>query len=516
MSDQISNNKRIAKNTMMLYIRMLLSIVVSLYTSRVVLDVLGVEDYGIYGLVGGVVAMFSFLNASMAGATSRFLTFELGRGDEIRVRDTFSSALIIHIGIALVVFVLAETLGMWFLCNKLVIPEGRMVAAHWVYQCSIISTMLSITQVPYNASIIAHERMGVYAYIEILNVTLKLLIVYLLTIGHFDKLKMYAVLVLSVSVIVMMVYRIYCMRNFHESHFRFVWKREILKPMLSFTGWDFYGNMCVTARQQGMNFLINNFFSVVANASSSIATTVNGIVSSFASNIITAFRPRIIKSYSQQNWEEMQSMINNAIKFSSLFLIMLAIPILFETSFLIDLWLGQVPEYVVAFIRLILITNCVSMTNNVIIIGIHATGKIKRISFLTGTMYLLSIPVSFIFLKLGYAAESVYIISLMSSVFIVSLNLWILKKQVCGIRILPILRVIAISILIALFSGILIYFVYIGMEAGFRRLVVITLWCIVLISLFTYLFALDKNQRKYVTHFLLSKLYLKNGRKINS
>lgn len=507
MSEQISNNKRIAKNTLMLYIRMLLSMVVSLYTSRVVLEVLGVEDYGIYGVVGGVVAMFSFLNASMAGATSRFLTFEMGRGDEQRLRDTFSSALIIHIGIALVVFVLAETVGLWFLNNKLVIPDGRMHAAHWVYQCSVISAMLAITQVPYNALIIAHERMEVYAYIEILNVVLKLLIVYLLTVGNFDKLKLYAVLVLAVSVIVMTIYRIYCMRNFSESHFRFVWKKEIFKPMLSFTGWDFYGNICTTTRLQGTNFLINNFFGVATNAASGIATTVNGVVEGFTGSIITAFRPRIIKNFSQENWKEMQSLINNAIKFSSLLLIMVAIPVLFETSYLIDLWLGQVPEYVVLFIRLILAMNSIAVINAIIKIGIHATGNIKRLSIYTGTIYLLSLPVSYVLLKFGFNAGIVYIVNFMSNILILSLNLWILKKQVGKIRILPILRVIAISAIIALLSMSLIFFICKELNAGFYRLLAITLCDIILIPLFTYLFALNKFQRIYVNNYVLRFLH---------
>ncbi|MDY4779993.1 MAG: polysaccharide biosynthesis protein, partial [Sodaliphilus sp.] len=217
MQDTTSNNKRIAKNTIMLYIRMFISMVVGLYTSRVVLATLGVEDYGIYGVVGGVVGMMGFLNASMSGATSRFLTFELGKGDKERLAKTFSSALIVHIIIAIVVLILAETIGLWFLCNKLNIPADRMEAAHWVYQFSIFGAMLGITQVPYNASIIAHEKMDVYAYMEILNVTLKLLIVYLLTIGHFDKLKLYAVLTFAVSLIIMMIYRIYCLRHFKES-----------------------------------------------------------------------------------------------------------------------------------------------------------------------------------------------------------------------------------------------------------------------------------------------------------
>ena len=510
MSDQPTSNQRIAKNTLMLYIRMLLSIAVTLYTSRVVLEVLGVEDYGIYGVVGGVVAMFAFLNSSMSGATSRFLMYEMGKDDAFRLRDTFSSALIIHIAIALLVFVLAETIGLWFLCNKLVIPEDRMVAAHWVYQCSVISAMLGFTQVPYNASIIANERMGVYAYIEILNVSLKLLIVYLLPVFELDKLKLYAVLVLAVSVIVMMTYRIYCMRNFPESHFRFVWKKDILRPMLSFTGWDFYGNMCVTARVQGTNFLINNFFGVVANAASSIATTVNGAVSGLASNIITAFRPRIVKSYSQQNWVEMQSMLDNAVKFSTLFLITLSIPILFETSFILQLWLGEVPAYVVPFVRLTLITNCFGVINSVITIGIHSTGNIKRLSVFTGTLYLLTLPVSFLFLKLGYDAQIVYVVTLFSSILILMIDLWILKKQVNNIQILTTLKNIAIPILIGVFSVFVLFFFFTRIDIGFKRLVLLTICDVLIMSLFTYTLGLNSNQRNYVNNYMLSKLHLKS------
>ena len=275
MQDTTSNNKRIAKNTIMLYIRMFISMVVGLYTSRVVLATLGVEDYGIYGVVGGVGAMMGFLNASMSGATSRFLTFELGRGDKDRLAKTFSSALIVHIAIAIIVFILAETVGLWFLCNKLNIPEGRMEAAHWVYQFSILATMLSITQVPYNATIIAHEKMDVYAYMEILNVTLKLLIVYLLTIGDFDKLKLYAVLTFAVSLIIMMIYRIYCLRHFKESRFHWVWDKTYLTPLLSFSGWNLYGNFGGIAGNQANNFVINSFFGVVMNAAASVAFTVS-------------------------------------------------------------------------------------------------------------------------------------------------------------------------------------------------------------------------------------------------
>ena len=286
MEREQSSNRRIAKNTLALYVRMFLTMVVGLYTSRVVLATLGVEDYGVYGVVGGITSMLGFLNASMSGATSRFLTFELGRGDKKRLENTFSSAMIVHMGIAAVVLVLAETVGLWFLCHKLVIPPERMTAAHWVYQLSILSSMLAITQVPYNATIIAHENMNVYAYVEILNSVLKLLIVYLLTIGDFDKLILYAVLMLAVSVTVMMTYRIYCVRHYSESHFHWVWDKTHLKPLLSFFGWNIYGNFGSIASSQGINFVINAFLGVAVNAAVSIATTVSGIVNMFASNEI--------------------------------------------------------------------------------------------------------------------------------------------------------------------------------------------------------------------------------------
>ena len=246
MADQSANNKRIAKNTIALYFRMIVTTLVSLYTSRVVLNTLGVEDYGLYGVVGGVVIMFSFLKATMSGATSRFLTFSLGKGDQKDLDDTFSTSLIIHIGIAIVILILAETVGLWFLECKLSIPDGRMTAARWVYQFSVLSMMVTVTQVPYNASIISHERMGIYAYVELLYVVLKLLVVYLLLLGDFDRLIFYAALIFGVNLLIATIYRVYCVKRFSECHFRFVWKKEKIVPMLTFSGWDLYGNMAYT------------------------------------------------------------------------------------------------------------------------------------------------------------------------------------------------------------------------------------------------------------------------------
>ena len=330
--NQTSNNKRIAKNTMMLYIRMLLSVVVSLYTSRVVLEVLGVEDYGIYGVVGGVVAMFSFLNASMAGATSRFLTFEMGKGDAQRLRDTFSSALIIHIGIALVVFVLAETVGLWFLNNKLVIPEARMEAAHWVYQLSILGMAVSVTQVPYNAAIIAHERMEVYAYMELVNVLLKLGIVFLLKIDYFDRLVFYALLVLIVNVLVALTYRVYCVKHYEETQFSLTWDKGILKSMFGFSAWELLGHFGYTFRTQGVNVVLNMFFGVAINAVTNIATTVQNTMLAFSNNVLVAIKPQIIKRYALGKLEDMLNLMTFGIRCNLLLQLAITLPLIYCIS----------------------------------------------------------------------------------------------------------------------------------------------------------------------------------------
>ena len=423
----------------MLYIRMMLSIVVSLYTSRVVLNTLGVEDYGIYGVVGGVVSMFSFLNASMSGATSRFLTYEMGRGDMKGLRETFSSALIVHIIITVVVFILSETIGLWFLMNKLVIPEDRMFAAHVVYQLSVFSALLGITQVPYNAIIIAHEKMDIYAYIELLNVTLKLLIVFLLPILGQDKLIVYASLVLGVSILIIVIYRVYCIKNYCESHFSIIYNKSIILPMLSFSGWDLYGNMAVSWRQQGMNFLINMFFGPVLNAASSIATTVQGIVIGLSGNVTMAYRPQIIKSYACQNYEQVNNLLHMAVRFTLGLFLLVAIPVFIEIETVLKLWLGIVPKYTADFFRLIMISNVFGLVNGIIIIPIHASGRIKQLSFLTGSLFLFSLVPMYVALKFGFSPISIYWTLVIFSVLILIADFYLLKKNVSNIKIFPII-----------------------------------------------------------------------------
>lgn len=492
------SDKRIAKNAVMLYVRMFLTMIVGLYTSRVVLAVLGVEDYGTYGVVGGIVAMIGFLNASMSGATSRFLTFELGKGDEKRLADTFSSALIIHIGIALLVLILAETVGLWFLCNKLVIPEGRMPAAHWVYQLSIASAMIWITQSPYNATIIAHERMDVYAYVEILNAVLKLLIVYLLSIGNFDKLILYATLVFLVSVLIRLIYRIYCVRHFSESHLHWVWDKSILKPMLVYSGWNLYGALCLTTRQQGTNFLINIFFGVVFNAASSVATTIQGVVKGFTYSSTFAFRPPIIKAYAQGSFQEMMRLMKSAMSLCIFLSLLVSLPLYIEIEYVMDLWLVNPPVMAVEFVRLLIVSAFFALITLIFTIGIEATGYNRQMNIYTGSIFMLTIPVMYLFFKLGYGVLYSYYCILGANILIFLSNMVICKHLVSPLRLMDYMWLFLKSALVIVLSVLPAIYIVRNYDAGFLRLVVNTAVILFLCSTLSYWLVLDSTSRSFV------------------
>lgn len=421
------NNKRIAKNTLMLYFRMLCSVVVSLYTSRVVLEVLGVEDYGLYGLVGGVVSMFSFLNSTMAGATSRFLTFEMGRGNHERIKTTFSSALLIHIFIAILILVLSETVGLWYVNNKLVIPESRMNAAHWVLHFSVLSMVVNVTQVPYNAAIIAHEKMGVYAYVELLNVFLKLGIVYLLSIGNFDKLILYAFLVLIVSILTALIYRLYCTKNYGETRFSINFDRAISKEILSFSLYNLLGNMGTVVNTQGTAFVINKFFGLIYNAASTVATTVSSVITGFSSNIMTAFRPQITKSYAAEDLNGFKSLLSWAIKSILLVYSLMAIPAGICINEILSLWLVDVPDYADVFCQLMLINIFFETSRYIVIMGIHATGKVALASLSSGISFLINPFIIYVCFSMALPAAFAYVSIILINILLTLIDIVILK-----------------------------------------------------------------------------------------
>ena len=494
-----TNNKTIAKNTFFLYVRMLLYIGVSLYTSRVVLQTLGVEDFGIYGIVGGIVMMFNFLNSSMSGATSRFITYSLGKGDVEDVRETFSSAMVVQCGLALVILVLAETIGLWFLEYKLVIPAGRMDAARIVYQFSILAMLVRITQVPYNASIIAYEKMDIYAYVELLDVFLKLGIVFLLLIGNYDKLILYAVLVFAVNLIIAFIYGIYCIKKFNTCRFRWKVNKGKLIPMLSFSGWDLFGNMSSTLNHQGINFLINMFFGVVYNAASSVATSIKGIVETLSSNVIQAFRPQIVKNYATQNYERMETLMYNGLKFSLLLFMLITIPVVCEAQKILELWLGVVPDYAAVFCKLLLIISLFNLINKILCIGISATGQMKRISLITGTLYLLALPAIYVVFKFfSVTPAAAYVITIVFMVMIVCSNVIILKIQVPELNPLHYLKGIFEAIVAMLVATVPLVPVCYAMNSSFVRILIICVVYAASLSLITYFYCLDKSTRQMV------------------
>lgn len=489
---------------------MLISMAVSLFTSRVVLNALGVEDFGINNVVGGFLGMLSFLNASMSGATSRFITFELGRGDSKRLSDTFSSVVIIHAALAMLIVLAAETVGLWFLENKLVIPADRMTAARIIYQLAIFGTALGIMQTPYNAAIISHEKMNIFAYFDILGISLRLAVVYLLMVLSGDKLILLGILYFIVGVIMMTCYRVYCLRNFKETRFHWCFDKNILKPMLSFSGWDLYGNMSVMARTQGVSVLLNMFFGPIINAASGIATQIQGAVMSFSSNVITAYRPQLVKQYATGDTVYMFKLLRDAMKISTLLLVVVTVPLMVELKFVINIWLGSVPDYVVPICRWTLIFNFFATIGILLAAIIHATGRMKRISLINGSLYLLVLPITYLSLKLGSNYPILPFIFNVFAIFIgVLSNAYSIKLYIPSFRLKDfIFKDYFVSLIIFIGTYEIVYFLSGYLEEGWMRLFISILESIAILAVCAFSFYLPKSVKAKITDIVKAKLSL--------
>ena len=506
----MANNHLIAKNTIFLYVRMLLSMGIYLYTTRVVLSILGVEDYGIYNVVGGLVAMFSFLNATMSGATSRFITFELGKNSS-KLQTVFSVALTIHIIIALIVFLIGETFGVWFLENELTIPATKMYEAKWLLQFSIMTMIFSFTQVPYNASIIAHEKMNVYAYFELVNVGLKLLSVYLLLIIDTNKLIFYGAIVMLIQIGVTLLYRLYCINKWEHCKFKLSLDREFLRPLLSYSGWDLFGNASLVARTQGVNILLNIFFGAVMNAAAGIAMQVQTAAMSFATNVMTAFRPQIVKTYATKSYNEMINLISLGSIITYVLYLIIVTPLIFEMDFILHIWLKEVPNYTVCFCQLALLMDLVSNSGRFLMIGIDATGRIKETSLLLGCLYLLVIPISYVLFKYQAEPYTPYIYNLLTPLLAIPINLFWLHKYISKFSPMAYFRKIIVRLIyvtfISLFIGLIIRE---NMDVAWVRLFMIFICCSFSSLLLSFYICLSHSQRTVLLTFIKSKL---NGRK---
>jgi O-antigen/teichoic acid export membrane protein len=481
---------------------MILTMLVSLYTSRVILNTLGVEDFGIYNIVGGVVSMFAFFNSAMSSATQRFLSYEIGKGDFIQLRKTFNATQVIHIGIAVFIFILAETIGLWFVKSYLVIPAERMDAAIWVYHFSVLSFMVSIIQVPYNATIIAHERMNVYAYVSILEVSLKLLIVFLLVTISFDKLKLYGLLYFVVVLIIATIYRIYTRRNFEESKFEVVKDRQLYKILISYSGWNLFGASADVAQGQGVNILLNIFFGPVANAAQGIANQVRSAVNSFVSNFQLAVSPQIVKSYASGEKDYLNSLIFGTAKFSFYLLSLITLPIILEVDQILKLWLKTVPEYTYSFTILSLGLILLWPMSDPLMKAIQATGKIKKYQIITGTLRFLIFPITYLFYKFGFAAETTYIIGIIIEFLVLNVRLFIAGKLIDFLVINYIKEIIIKNILIVLISLSLPLFIRNTMDENLIRLIFVVFISLIWNALVIFSIGLNKNER----YLILNKI----------
>lgn len=430
MSESIVNNKRIAKNTILLYLRMFFTMAVTLYTSRVILNVLGIDDYGLFNVVGGVITMFGFINSAMSSATQRYLTFELGKGDTNRLRTIFATSQLIHILIAVAILILGETVGLWFLFNKMVIPEGREAATMWVYQCSIVSSMVMIMSVPFNAVIIAHERMSAFAYISILEVSLKLVIVFMLTISPIDKLIAYAILLLAIQVLLRILYSVYCARHFDESRAGIRLDKSLFREMTVFAGWNLWGNCASILSTQGVNILLNMFFGPAINAARGVAVQVQNAVNMFATNFQTALNPQITKTYAQGELNSMHLLIARSSRFSFYLLYVIALPIFIVTYDILDLWLVEVPQYSDIFLRFSLGIVIIDSIANPLMISAQATGNVKKYQSIVGGVILLITPIAYVALKLGCTPAMVYFIHLAVYVAAFIVRLFIISPMI--------------------------------------------------------------------------------------
>ena len=507
MSNQTSdNNKRIAKNTLFLYLRMFVMMLTALFTSRIVLDVLGASDYGLNNIIGGVVVLFSFLNSALLSATQRFLNFHLGRQDYKQTNVVFCMSMNTYILLSIVVVVLGETIGLWFVNTQLNIPSERMYAAQWVYQFTLIQFVINLLRVPYNASIIAYERMNFYAYISLVEVIAKLLVVYLLYITTFDKLIFYSFLYTIVPLIVAFIYRTYCNRNFDTTKYKRIWDKVAFKEMFSFSGWSLFGSLANLAAQQGLNILINIFYGVTVNAAAGIANQVSTNVYGFISNFQTAFQPQIVKTYAAKEIERFQKLIFQTSKFSYFMVLVLVLPILFTIDGILEIWLKEVPEYTAIFCRLILVFLSIEAITAPLWMSVQATGKIRSYQILMACLIFMNFPMAYLVLKLGFPVYTVWIVRIIINL-ITMVARCIYMKQRLQFPISQYIRNVIIPILIVTIASLPVPLIlYNQIDNFWLNMFVVGFATFFVAILAVYFMGMNTHEKELVRNMLLKKI----------
>lgn len=476
---------------------------VSLYTSRVVLNAIGVEDYGIYNVVGGVVAMFGILSGSLSAAISRFITFELGKGDLEKLKRIFCTSINIQVILIAIITILLETIGIWFLNNKMVIPEERLVAANWVFQFSVVTFALNLLSVPYNAVIIAHEKMSAFAYISIIDCTLKLIVAFIIAYNPFDRLVYYGLLIMIVGLINRMMYAIYSKRHFEEATYKMIFDKELMKEMFGFAGWNFIGSSSALLRDQGGNILINLFFGPTVNAARGIAMQVSNAAQTFVNSFTTAINPQITKSYAMEERDYMMNLVFKSAKFSFLILLFLALPIIVSTPYILKIWLVDVPENSVVFVRLILIFVLSETLANPLVTVMLATGKIRDYQLVVGGFQMLNFPITYLCYKLGAPSESVFVVAICISVVCEMSRLIMLKKMI-GLPLFDFLKQVYFRvILVAVVAAVLPFMFSNFLQEELGSFLILTALSVVCVAIFSYTIGCSKQDRIVINKQIL-------------
>lgn len=499
------DNIRIAKNTLFLYFRMLLIMGVSLFTVRVVLRTLGAEDYGINNVVGGIVAMLGFFTSTMTSATQRFFAYELGKNNIEKLGRYFKLTFLLYIGFGLIVLLLAETVGLWFVKTQLLIPDERTHAALWVYHFSIASFILHMFVIPYNSMIIAYEQMHIYAYVSVIEAILKLIIVYVLVIFEADKLIIYAVLSFSVTMLMFVFYMLYGIFKYKACKPGLYWNREMFVELTGYSGWSLFGALSGMVKNQGINILLNVFFNPIVNAARAIAFQVNSAVNLFVTNFYQAVRPQIIKQYAANEQKEMMKLVFRSSKFCYYLILFLAIPLLIETPYILSLWLTNVPDHTILFTRLVIITSMIESISYPFMTAVSATGKIKWYQIVTGSLLILNLPIAYFFLKLGYPPETtMYVILCVALISQISRMLFMKKIHQMSIQ-YYMKHIISILIVVTILSlGIPFSLNRIFSDEGGLRLIIVVFSSFISTIISIYFIGLTQKERNIFNKLLLS------------
>ena len=499
----MDNNERIAKNTVYLTIRMVFMMAVSLYTSRVFLRVLGVEDYGISNVVSGFVSMFAFIRASLSNATQRFYNYEIGANGVETIERVYSVSLVIQIVIGIIVLVLLESVGLWYLYKKMVIPDDRFSIAFWLYQMSVVSCFITIMQIPYFAAIMAFEKMGFYAFVSIFDVVLKLIFAFLIPFVPLDKLLSFGLFTLFVSIVTFVINCVYCKIKFPFLHFSRIKDMALLKDMMSFAGWNAFGSFSITFREQGLNMILNLFYGPAMNAARGVAYQVTNAINGLVQTLSVAAKPQIMQSYGEGNQNRSIRLMFGISKLSYILMFMLIVPVSLEVHYILSLWLGEtVPAFTGSFIRIVALTTLVNTLTAQLSTMVHATGKMKMYQIITSLFCLIVLPLAYYYLKIYTNPTGVFIIMLI----VISINYIIsalILRTLTAFSISEYAKSIVLPMLFAsLLSVIIPIFVHNAMTPGFYRLLVVTLVSILSIVLFFYMFGLNVEERRLVARFL--------------